>query len=163
MKKVLIIAEGNINAGNGHLTRSKTIYKIIKPFFQTKIIYKQNKQKYKDYDILIFDLPEYNKFLKNYNFKNQKIICIDYNGKYKIDLNFSSILFSKNAKKNCVSIRNIIIDKKNNKITSKNFILLSMGGSDPKNFTKKILKKLIINNNLNIKVILGNLNKIKKI
>jgi spore coat polysaccharide biosynthesis predicted glycosyltransferase SpsG len=161
MKKVLVITKSTMSYGTGHLIRSKAIYNEIKKNYQAKLITNEDKKNYYKYDILVFDLPDYNNFLqKNYNYKNQKIVCIDYNGQDLIDLNFSSVRYSHKAKKNLVSINNIILNKPK-KYTSikKKFVLISMGGSDPKNYTKKILLKLLKDKGIIIKVILGKLNK----
>lgn len=159
MKKVLLITKSNASQGIGHTTRSKAIYKELRKFYLTKMITKEDKKHYSKYDILIFDLPSYKDFLKNYDYRDQKIVCLDYDGKYPIDLNFSSIKTSRYAKKNSVTIDNIIIDTQRSNISKKdNFILLTMGGSDPKNYTKKILLKILKNNFTKIKVVLGSLN-----
>ena len=143
MRKILIICKSNKRFGTGHITRAKTIYNEIKNKFKVRLIKNEQKNIYNNYDVLIFDLPSYKNFLQSYNYKNQKIICLDYNGKYKIDLNFSSVKYSKNAKINNVSIKNIICEQDYKlKKKKKKYILISLGGSDPKNYTKKILLKL---------------------
>ena len=159
MRKILIICKSNKRFGTGHITRAKTIYNEIKNKFKVRLIKNEQKNIYNNYDVLIFDLPSYKNFLQSYNYKNQKIICLDYNGKYKIDLNFSSVKYSKNAKINNVSIKNIICEQDYKlKKKKKKYILISLGGSDPKNYTKKILLKLLKIGNYQIKVVLGKLN-----
>ena len=132
MSKILIITKSNINIGTGHITRSNTIYQDLKKYFHTKIIFNENKKIYSKYDILIFDLPNYKNFLKNYVYKEQKIICLDYNGKYEIDLNFSSVKKSKYAKKNSCSIKNIIIPKIKLKTKKKKLYSFIIGRVRPK-------------------------------
>ena len=139
MKKILIIAQGDKKSGNGHLSRSKKIYFFLKSLYENvDFTTKINKKKLENYNYLIFDLPSYNYF-KIDKKKNQKIICLDYNGKYKIDINFSILTKSNFARKNIVSTKNTIINFNfDPKIKIKRkFILVTLGGG---NILKKSLE-----------------------
>ena len=107
----LIITKYNQKYGYGHYNRSKRLYNYLKKKIKIRFISKPNIDEYKNYDNLIFDLPNYKNFLKGYKVKkDQKIIALDYNGKKKIDINFAILNNSKNASLNYVSLENTFIE-----------------------------------------------------
>ena len=164
MRSSLIITNFNQKYGYGHYNRSKRLYCYLKKKVKIRFISKPNKDQYKNYDNLIFDLPHYNDFLKGYKVRtNQKIIALDYNGKKKIDVNFAILSKSKNALLNYVSLENTFIEKP--KFTKKKdlYTLISLGGYDRKNESLKIAKKIIKLFNTKVLIVYGPLNKKKRL
>ena len=179
MKKIYIRVDGGSSIGIGHVVRMlvlgaklKKFYKIIflclKSNFKNQFgigiklikrakfkvitlknnnsIYKMNKRD----DCLITALPYLQKqyfYLTSKNFK--KTIIFDNTNNSKIyygDLLINPEIYAKKLKYNL---------EKNIKKKRKNKILITFGGSDPKNFTKKILKKINKMKNLKFRVVIG--------
>lgn len=144
MKRILITATGSKIYGNGHISRSLKIYSFLRKKYKSVYFSKKiNKKKIKNYNCLIFDLPTYKSF-KVKRKKNQKIICLDYNGKSKIDVNFSIFCKSNFAKKNLTSIKNTIIDFNfNPKVKiKKKFILVTLGGGNVLKKSLQVVKQI---------------------
>jgi UDP-2,4-diacetamido-2,4,6-trideoxy-beta-L-altropyranose hydrolase len=131
--------------------------------------------------ILLIDMREYGEILSKYFYNNIFTILFDdawcknayaniiFNGtnvkkyhEYKLK-NLRSKLFL--GSKYWISNKNFLSSRKSkHKIINKKIysIIISMGGSDPKNFSLFILKSLLDIKNIKIKIILGPFNKNKK-
>ncbi|MBD1161159.1 hypothetical protein IDH30_02570 [Pelagibacterales bacterium SAG-MED15] len=162
MKFSLIITNYNQKYGYGHYNRSKRLYDYLKKNVKIRFTSKPNKNEYKNYDNLIFDLPDYKNFLKGYKVRRgQKIIALDYNGKEKIDINYAIFSKSKNALLNYVSLENTFIEKLKFKKKNRQFSLIALGGYDRKKESLKIAKNIIKLFNIKVLIVYGPLNKKK--
>jgi len=151
-----------------------------KSTFQKTNLFKNYLQQH-DLDLCIIDMREYGEILSKYFYNNIFTILFDdawcknayaniiFNGtnvkkyhEYKLK-NLRSKLFL--GSKYWISNKNFLSSRKSkHKIINKKIysIIISMGGSDPKNFSLFILKSLLDIKNIKIKIILGPFNKNKK-
>lgn len=190
-KKILFLTEASNKIGYGHLSRCLSLSEVLKSrykfFFLSKYNIKEfisesfNTIKFQNcnqikFDCLIIDLKNINKTYLNQikKLKIKKKIIISDKIFSKLNPSLSIIPYinkiKTNKKRNIISGLDAIILNKNliniakykkKKINSKN-ITICLGGSDPKNFTLRIIKDLIkINLNLNFTVIIGSLYKEK--
>lgn len=178
--------------GLGHYSRCLLIYKLIKKqslFFteSQKLIeiLKKKKLKYtfvkkskslstlfynKKIKILIIDLHHLNKNIKEFLKKNKKIFTAILADKHKKNNETNLTIFpeiTKNKKKDVFSgEKYVLIPKlpKKKKIIKVQNIMISMGGSDPYNITKKIVKLILdIDAKVKFNIVLGKFYKSKNL